>query len=96
MLRILCNIISERINDDFFAYKPGNVLYFSKNNNACAAIMFTNTKPVITTLPLDPSKSNEDINYKHLYTKLFNDGLVEHYRMKPNKYREYYSTRKNT
>ena len=96
MLRILCNIISERISNGSYAYKPGNVLYFSKNKNAWAAIMFTNTKPVITTLPLDPSKSNEDIKYKHLYTKLFNDGLVEHYRMKPDKYRGYYSTPKNT
>ena len=27
MLRILCNIISEKIGDGSYAYKPDNVLY---------------------------------------------------------------------
>ena len=70
LLRILCNIISEKIDGGSYAYKPGNVLYFSKNKNACAAFMFTKTKPVITTLPTDLSISNEDIKYKHLYSLL--------------------------
>ena len=48
LLRILCNIISKKIDDGSYAYEPGNVLYFSRNRNAYAAIMFTKTKPVIT------------------------------------------------
>ena len=48
MLRILCNIISEKIGDGSYAYKPDNVLYFLKNINAYVVIIFTKTKPVIT------------------------------------------------
>ena len=52
--------------------------------------MFTKTKPVITTLPENRSNSDEDIKYKHLHTKLFNDGLVQPYQKKRNKYKDFH------
>ena len=90
LLRILCNIISKKTDNDSYAYEPGNVLYFSKNGNTCAAIMFTKSTPVSKTLPRTPFENDEDIKYKHLYTKLFNDGLVQNFRRMPNKYQDYY------
>ena len=90
VLRMLCHIINKK-NDDRYDFKPGNVIYFLKSGSACAAVMFTKTKLLVTTPPPDLSESDADIKFKHLYTKLFNDHFVERYRMKPNKYQEYYS-----
>ena len=39
----------QKIDDGSYAYKPGNVLYFSKNKNAYAALMFANSKPINRT-----------------------------------------------
>ena len=41
--------------------------------------MFTKSKLVVTTPPTDRSKSDGDFNYKFLYTKLFDDRLVDYY-----------------
>ena len=90
MLKVLCNIISEKIDDGSYAYKPGNVLYFSMNRNACTAIMFTNSTPVVKTSPIILFENDEDIKYKHLYTKLFDDRLVQRFRRTPNKYQDFY------
>ena len=90
MLRILCNIISEKSDDGSYAYKPGNVLYFSKNKNAYAGMMFTKSKPVTKTSARSLFKNEENIKYKYLHSKLFDDHLVEHYQKKPHKYQEYY------
>ena len=90
LLRILCIIISKKIDNGSYAYKPGNVLYFSKNRNAYAAIMFTNTKPVIKTSPLILFENDDDVKYKRLYTKLFDDGTVDYYRRMPNPYQHCY------
>ena len=90
MLRILCNIISKKIDDGSYAYQPGNVLYFSKNRKACAAIMFTKTAPVIKASSRDPSENDGD-KYKRLYTKLFDDGSVDYYRKTPNPYQHCYN-----
>ena len=91
LLRILCNIISKKIDDGSYAYKPGDVLYFSKNRNAYAGIMFTKSKPVTKTSARSLFKNEEYIKYKYLYNKLFDDRLVKYYRKKPHKYQEYYS-----
>ena len=91
LLRILCHIINKTNADSAYVFKPGNVIYFLKSESACAAIMFTKTKPIVTTPPADGSESNENIKFKHLHTKLFNDRLVEDYRKKLHKYQEYYS-----
>ena len=86
MLRISCNIVSEKIDDGSYAYKPGNVLYFLKNRNAYAAIMFTKSTPLIITLPLIRFENDGDVKYKRLYTKLFDDGTAEYYRRMSNPY----------
>ena len=86
LLRILCNIISEKIEDDSYAYEPGNVLYFSKNRNAWATIRFTKTPPVINSSSRDVFQNDVDVKYKRLYTKLFDDGNVDYYRKTPNPY----------
>ena len=91
MLRILCNIISEKIDDGSYAYKPGNALYFSKNKNAYAAIMFTNSKPISRTSSQNSLENDEDIKCKHLYTKLLNDSSVDYYRVMPNQYQQCYN-----
>ena len=61
LLRILCSIISEKIEDGSSAYEPGNVLYFLKNRNICAAIRFTNSKPIITTSSQTQFEKDADV-----------------------------------
>ena len=52
--------------------------------------MFTKSTPLSKTSPRTLFESDEDIKYKHLYTEMFNDGLVQHFRRPLNKYQEYY------
>ena len=93
LLRILCNIISEKIDDGSYAYKPGNVLYFSKNGNAYAAIMFTKTTPVSRASSRNLSENDEHVKYKFLYTKLFDDGSVDYYQKKQHQYQKCYNNK---
>ena len=79
LLRILCNIISEKMDDDSYAYKPGYNFYFSNTRNASAAIMFTKTTPVIKTSSRNLLENDENIKCKFLYKKLFDDGFDNYY-----------------
>jgi len=74
-----------------FLFKPGDVIYFSNNCVYCAAIMFTKSKPVVSTPSPSACQNEENEKYTHLYSILFDDGKVQKYRSKPNKYQEYYS-----
>jgi len=91
LLRVLYDIINMENENGDFLYGPGNVVYFSKNESFCAAIMFTKSKPLITTPPKKLAKKDENMKYKHLYSKLFHDNYAEKFSVIPNKYREYYS-----
>ena len=53
--------------------------------------MFTNSKPISKTSSQNSLENDEDIKYKHLYTKLFYDSSVNYYRRTPNPYQQCYN-----
>jgi len=92
LLRVFHDIISKKIGKNFF-YGPGDVLYFSKNDSICAAIMFTYSKLLTTTPPKEKKLARNDKSVrsnKQLYSKLFNDDYVKKFQKKRNKYRQDY------